>query len=165
MFSHFFPVELLVFISCVSAYAPLSDAFLGNVSALNYEALLSPILIPRVPGSVGHTSVQHHFVDFFNINLPKWNLEWYNSTAKTQAGTDVAIANLVVRREPPWTKPGQANWLTLAAHYDSKTIPGGSIGATDGVTCAMLMRKLSISKSRTSLQQFVNFEAKWFHCV
>lgn len=142
MFPHLLPLELLLFTSCAYAYIPLSDAFLGNVTALDHDALLSPILIPRVPGSKGHSSVQHHFFDFFSTNLPKWKMEWYNSTATAEAGTEVPIANLVVRREPPWTKPGQANWLTLAAHYDSKAIPVGSIGATDAVTCAMLMRKL-----------------------
>ena len=138
-----FPLLLLIFTSCTNAYIPLSDAFLKNVSALDYDTLLKPILIPRVPGSVGHTSVQHHFVNFFSTNLPKWELEWYNSTEITQDGADVPVANLVFRREPPWTKPGQANWLTLAAHYDSKTVPVGEIGARDGVTCAILMRKFS----------------------
>jgi hypothetical protein len=55
-------------------------------------------------------------------------------------GTDVAIENLVFQREPPWTKEGQANWLTLAAHYDSKNVPGKYIGATNSaVPCAVLM--------------------------
>ena len=32
------------------------------------------------------------------------------------------------------------NWLTLAAHYDSKNVPEGFVGATDSaVPCAILM--------------------------
>ena len=48
--------------------------------------------------------------------------------------------NLIFKREPPWVKPGQANLLTLVAHYDSKIAPEGFIGATDSAApCAMLM--------------------------
>jgi glutaminyl-peptide cyclotransferase len=101
--------------------------------------LLSPILKPRVPGSEGHAAVQQHFVGFFATELPAWTLEWHNSTAIV-AGLEVPIASLVFRREPPWTRLGQANWLTLAAHYDSKILPHGYVGATDGaVPCAVLM--------------------------
>lgn len=52
----------------------------------------------------------------------------------------VPFANLIFKREPPWTKPGEANLLTLAAHYDSRAIPDGFIGATDSAaSCAILM--------------------------
>ncbi|KAG4430481.1 hypothetical protein IFR05_014043 [Cadophora sp. M221] len=127
------------------AYMPLSDDFLRNISSggPDFEpdngALLSPILIPRVPGTAGHASVQHHFVNYFSTQLPKWNLQWYNSTVKTTKGAEVPISNLVFSREPPWTKTGQANFLTLAAHYDSRSIPEGHVGATSAVPCAILM--------------------------
>lgn len=129
-----------------NAYSILSDDFLRNVSsgAEDFDpengALLSPILIPRVPGTEGHSRVQRHFVDFFSTQLPKWDLQWQNSTSKTAAGASIPISNLAFKREPPWTKPGQANWLTLAAHYDSKNMPEGFVGATDSaVPCAILM--------------------------
>jgi glutaminyl-peptide cyclotransferase len=128
------------------AYKPLSDSFLRNISSggsdfdPDYGTLLSPILTPRVPGTAGHSTVQHHFVNFFRTKLPRWRIEWYNSTTRTLAGAEVPIANLVFKREPPWTKQGQANWLTLAAHYDSKNMPEGFVGATDSaVPCAILM--------------------------
>ena len=128
------------------AYMPLSDSFLQNVPSggsdfdPDHGTLLAPILTPRVPGTAGHTAVQRHFVDFFRSELPKWSLEWYNSTSRTPKGADVPIENLVFKREPPWTRPGQANWLTLAAHYDSKKLPNGFVGATDSaVPCAILM--------------------------
>jgi len=120
---------------------------LRNISSedLNFDprhgSLLSPILIPRVPGTEGHAAVQHHFVNFFSTELPRWTIEWYNSTTTTSAkGAAVPISNIVFKREPPWTKPGQANWLTLAAHYDTKQIPNNFVGATDSaVPCAILM--------------------------
>jgi hypothetical protein len=106
-------------------------------------ALLSPILTPRVPGSEGHASVEEHFIRFFSGLQPRWTIEWQNSTATTPSsgGKEVPFRNLIVRREPPWTKEGQANMLTLVAHYDSKRLPDGFVGATDSaVPCAILMQ-------------------------
>jgi glutaminyl-peptide cyclotransferase len=129
-----------------NAYSTLSNDFLRNISsgATDFDpkngSLLSPILTPRVPGTTGHSQVQQHFVDYFATELPKYVLEWQNSTSKTPDGAEIPISNLIFKREPPWTKPGQANWLTLAAHYDSKNIPEGFVGATDSaVPCAILM--------------------------
>ena len=128
------------------AYKPLSDSFLRSISSggsgfdPDYGTLLSPILTSRVPGSVGHSTVQRHFINFFSTQLPRWTIEWYNSTSRTPAGAEVPIANLVFKREPPWAKQWQVNWLTLAAHYDSKNVPEGFVGATDSaVPCAILM--------------------------
>lgn len=141
------------------AYKPLSESFLQSLpspsSLLSPEngPLLAPLLHPRVPGTPGQTAAQAHFVNFFATELPAWTLEWQNSTARTpiSGGASLPFANLIFRREPPWVKPGQANYLTLVAHYDSKYIadrergPGGNsgegfIGATDSAAaCAMLM--------------------------
>ncbi len=128
------------------AYKPLSDSFLRNISSggsdfnPDHGNLLSPLLIPRAIGTVGHATVQHHFINFFNNELPRWTMEWYNSTTTTPNGVELPIANLVFKREPPWTKQGQANWLTLAAHYDSKSFLEGFVGVTDSaVPCAILM--------------------------
>lgn len=150
----------LLFLS-VAAYKPLSDSFLRAVPDpgadfdINNGALLAPILIPRVPGTEGSLKVQHHFVDFFQRELPKWTVEWQNSTAKTPAtgSTDVPFANIIFKREPPWTKVGQANLLTLVAHFDSKLTPTGFIGATDSaVPCAVLMHVArSIDKYLTQM--------------
>ncbi|KAH7418001.1 glutaminyl-peptide cyclotransferase [Cadophora sp. MPI-SDFR-AT-0126] len=138
-------LALQIFLIASHAYMPLSDDFLRNISSggSDFEpgngAILSPILIPRVPGTAGHASVQHHFVNFFSTQLPKWKLQWYNSSATTDKGANVPISNLVFSREPPWTKVGQANWLTLAVHYDSKSVPEGHIGATSALPCGILM--------------------------
>lgn len=144
-----------------AAYKPLSDSFMRAVPGpgadfdVDTGALLSPILIPRPPGSEGNTKVQQHFVNFFQRELPKWTIEWNNSTSKTPAtgAQDVPFRNIIFKREPPWTKVGQANLLTLVAHFDSKLTPEGFIGATDSaVPCAVLMHVArSIDKYLTQM--------------
>ncbi|KAF2633806.1 hypothetical protein BU25DRAFT_381559 [Macroventuria anomochaeta] len=130
------------------AYKPLSDSFLkaipspGSHFDPDHGSLLSPILIPRVPGTSGQITVQQHFRSYFARELPKWDVSWQNSTATTPTsrGKALPFQNLIFKREPPWVKPGQSNLLTLVAHYDSKISPKGFIGATDSAApCAMLM--------------------------
>lgn len=157
---------LSFFVLTTSAYKPLSDSFLRAVpdpgadfdidnTDLTKGGLLGPILVPRVPGTEGNFKVQQHFVDFFQTQLPKWSIEYHNSTSTTPiSGTEqVPFTNLVFKREPPWTKPGQANLLTLVAHFDSKIEPKGFIGATDSaVPCAVLMHAArSIDKYLTQM--------------
>ncbi|KAI1078905.1 glutaminyl-peptide cyclotransferase [Whalleya microplaca] len=138
----------LLLVSPVAAYTALSDHFLKLVpsGAADFDIengkLLAPLLIPRVAGTDGQTKAQRHFVDFFASELPEWSAEWFNSTSTTPVTGDrqVPFANLLFKREPPWVKEGQANMLTLVAHYDSKISPEGFIGATDSaVPCAILM--------------------------
>lgn len=135
-------------ISPVIAYTALSEHFLKLVPSggadfdIENGKLLAPILIPRVPGTPGQTAAQQHFVNFFAKELPKWTIEWYNSTSTTplSGNKQVPFQNLLFKREPPWVKEGQSNLLTLVAHYDSKITPKGFIGATDSaVPCAILM--------------------------
>jgi glutaminyl-peptide cyclotransferase len=137
----------------VTAYKPLSDSFLraipspGDSIDPKRGSLLAPILIPRVPGTPGQTAAQHHLASFFQAELPRWSLEWQNSTSPTpiSGGADLPFANLIAKREPPWVAPGQANLLTLVAHYDSKYQPKGFIGATDSAApCAMLLHVASV---------------------
>lgn len=152
---------LLVLVPTAAAYKPLSDSFLRAVPGpgadfdIDAGALLAPILIPRVPNTEGSIKVQQHFVDFFQRELPRWTVEWNNSTSKTPAtgSQDVPFRNIIFKREPPWTKVGQANLLTLVAHFDSKLTPEGFIGATDSaVPCAVLMHVArSIDKYLTQM--------------
>ncbi|ROT41321.1 glutaminyl-peptide cyclotransferase [Sodiomyces alkalinus F11] len=143
-------IRLLSLASSALAYQKLSDDWLKNVTSggddfdVHNGALLAPLLITRVPGTPGQTKVQQHFVNYFSTQLPSWTVEWQNSTDKTPktGDRDIPFQNLIIRREPPWTRtrPGQANYLTFAAHYDSKLEPKGFIGATDSAApCAMLM--------------------------
>jgi len=148
------PLQAFLLLICAflafdaTAYTPLSDSTLNNLPAAGTDfdikngQILSPILIPRVPGTPGSLAVQQHFVDWFTANLPKWNIEFQNSTSKTPATGDqqVPFANIIITRDPPWTKPGDVGRLALVAHYDSKLSPAGFIGATDSAApCAMIM--------------------------
>lgn len=140
--------HILLLTTSVAAYKPLSDSFLRAIPSPGHDidpkngSLLAPLLIPRVPGTPGQTAAQRHLVDYFRRELPAWSISWQNSTATTPISGHIEIpfANLIVKREPPWVKPGQANLLTLVAHYDSKYTPKGFVGATDSAApCAMLM--------------------------
>lgn len=131
------------------AYTALSDSTLrslpgpGNDFDIHNGALLSPILIPRVPGTEGSRAVQQHLSNFFSKNLPKWKLSFQNSTSTTPTsnGQQVPFTNIIATRDPPWAKgDGDVSRLALVAHYDSKLTPDGFIGATDSAApCAMLM--------------------------
>lgn len=132
----------------VVAYSSLSDDTLRSlpVSGSDFDirtgALLAPLLRPRVPGTDGILAVQHHFVDFFRNNLPKWNIEFHNSTSTTPLsnGQEVPFVNIILTRDPPWAQIGDVGRLALVAHYDSKLSPEGFIGAIDSAApCAMLM--------------------------
>jgi len=127
----------------VFAYTPLSDETLSSLPRggadfdIKTGSILAPILIPRVPGTP-----QQHFINWFTTNLPNWTIEFQNSTSKTPATGDkqVPFSNIIVTRDPPWTKPGDVGRLALVAHYDSKLTPDGFIGATDSAApCAMIM--------------------------
>ncbi|KAI2626796.1 glutaminyl-peptide cyclotransferase [Xylaria nigripes] len=132
------------------AYSELSDKALRSVPGAadvlhpHTGSLLSPILVPRVPGTPGSAAVQHHIVNFFARELPQWRLEWHNSTSRTPAtgSTDVPFANIVFTRDSPWAKGnGDVGRLALVAHYDSLYQPEGFIGAVDSAApCAILMQ-------------------------
>ncbi|KAG6228590.1 hypothetical protein E4U34_004284 [Claviceps purpurea] len=130
------------------AITGLADDDLRNIPSpgddfdIHNGKLLAPILIPRVPGTPGNRAVQQHFVDFFKSSLPEWELIWQNSTQKTPLSGDkhVPFSNLIFRRDPPASRPGDVSRLTLVAHFDSLADPPGFLGAIDSAApCAMLM--------------------------
>ncbi|KAG5980506.1 hypothetical protein E4U55_003945 [Claviceps digitariae] len=130
------------------AITTLADDDLRNIPSpgddfdIHNGKLLAPILIPRVPGTAGNRKVQQHFVDFFASSLPDWELIWQNSTQKTplSGNKQVPFSNLIFRRDPPGSRPGDVSRLTLVAHFDSLADPPGFLGAIDSAApCAMLM--------------------------
>ena len=132
----------------VAAFKALSEETLNSIPAAGADfdiktgSILAPILVPRVPGTPGNIAVRQHFVDWFRTHLPKWTIEFQNSTSVTPATGDkqVPFVNIIITRDPPWTKPGNVGRLALVAHYDSKLSPPGFIGATDSaVPCAVIM--------------------------
>jgi len=152
-------VALLSVILPGHAYESLSDETLKSLPRpyndfdINSGSLLSPILIPRVPGTSGHTAVLNHFADFFRTTLPNWRVEYQNSTSKTPVsnGKEVPFVNFIAARDPPWAAVGDVGRLTLVAHYDSKYEPEGFIGAIDSAApCAMIMHAMrSIDEALT----------------
>jgi glutaminyl-peptide cyclotransferase len=131
-----------------TAYTRLSDGTLQKLPAAGADfdihngAILAPILIPRVAGTPGSTKVQRHLVEWFSTHLPKWKVEYQNSTSKTPVsdGKEVSFVNLIMTRDPPWAREGEVGRLNLVAHYDSKLTPDGFIGATDSAApVAMIM--------------------------
>ncbi len=133
----------------VRAYTKLSNESLKNIPApgadfdIHNGALLAPLLIPRIPGTPGSEKARQHLVNFFSTHLPKWTIEFHNSTSKTPATGDkeVPFVNLIMTRDPPWAKPGEVGRLNLVAHYDSLIKPQGEfIGAIDSAApCAMML--------------------------
>lgn len=131
-----------------SAYTTLTDSTLrvlpepGNDFDIHTGSILAPILIPRVPGTDGQIKVQHHLLDFFRTQLPKWTIELQNSSSvtPTSGGKQLPFVNIIATRDPPWTHQGEVQRLALVAHYDSKMLPEGFIGATDSAApCAMIL--------------------------
>ena len=141
-------LSLLLLIPYSIAYTPLSDETLKNLPDpgtdfdIDDGALLAPILRPRVPDTAGSEAVRQHFIDFFQDNLPKWDLQLHKSTSKTPTSGDeeISFVNVIATRDPPRSRSGEVSRLTLVAHYDSKSEPEGFIGATDSAApCAMLL--------------------------
>lgn len=143
------PFILLTIASLASAWKDLSDNtlnFLPNPSDADFDIntgkLLSPILIPRVPGTEGSLKVLNHFHSFFTSELPSWTLATQNSSSVTPTsnGKEVPFVNFMATRDPPWAQPGDVGRLVIVAHYDSKLTPKDFIGATDSaVPCALLL--------------------------
>ena len=150
---------LLSVFTRVISYGTLSDQTLrdlprpGNDFNIKNGQILSPILVPRVPGTPGSTAVLNHFAQFFSQALPEWDVSYQNSTSKTPTskGAEIPFKNFIASRDPPWAKPGDTSRLTLVAHYDSKMEPEGFIGAVDSAApCAMIMHAVrSIDRALT----------------
>ncbi|KAL4984041.1 hypothetical protein BDW68DRAFT_24739 [Aspergillus falconensis] len=152
-------LAVLYFLLPSNAYRDVSDGTLkalprpGKDFDIHDGAILSPILIPRVPGTAGSTAVLNHFADFFRTSLPNWNVEFQNSTSTTPVsdGKEVPFVNFIAYRDPPFAAKGDVGRLTLVAHYDSKYEPEGFIGAIDSAApCAMIMHAMrSIDEALT----------------
>ncbi|EFW99632.1 glutaminyl-peptide cyclotransferase [Grosmannia clavigera kw1407] len=131
------PSILLLLASPSLAYKPLSDSFLQQTPSFSDADLDTDLVAPllrlpsRAAGTPGHAAAQAHLAGFFATELPAWTMEWQNITEAVNS-TGHTAQHLVFRREPPWTRPGQANLLTLAARYDAS-------GPAAAVACALLM--------------------------
>lgn len=128
-----------------SAYPPLPALDPHYSAGSSPPALLSPILIPRIPGSTNSTAVQNHIVNHFTRLGEGWTLikDHFTAPVPEYGGLSGSLnfTNLIFKLAPPDSDDDiSAKYLTLVAHYDSKVAPHGFIGATDSaVPCAILM--------------------------
>lgn len=96
-------------------------------------SILQPILRPRVPGTSDSREVQEYLAS--SLYSAGWIVRREQFMAQTPIG-QVPMANLIASRSS-LDMPAKR---TLAAHYDSKRLPAGFIGAIDSaVPCALLL--------------------------
>ena len=127
-------------------FAPLGDValiprLLDAAPLLDHRdsaSLLSRILVPRVPGTAASQRVADALLAPFEASSKSgglgWHIERLPFVAQTPHGKQ-SMTNLVVTKNP-----ASPRRLTLAAHYDSKIMPKGFIGATDSAApCAILV--------------------------
>ena len=143
-----FLITLLHLSTFTVAYKALSNHTLSHLpfphdllSLTSPSSILTPILIPRVPGTPGSLVVLRHFLNFFATQLPEWKVTLQNSTSSTpHSGDPTPFVNLIATRDPPHVPSSEVSRLTLVAHYDSKLHPTGFIGATDSAApCAIIL--------------------------
>lgn len=105
---------------------------LSNID--DVKETLKNILIPRVPGTEGHTKVRNFIVD--RLTSLGWYIETDKFTDKTPTFGDVEFENIIAT-----LNPYAERYLTLACHYDSKYMAKYAfLGATDSaVPCAIMM--------------------------
>lgn len=108
----------------------------NNFKNEEFEHLLDPLLIPRMPDTENSTIIQHYIKDHFSrIN---WHIEEDTFQSPTPYGTKT-FTNLIITHNPNAPRK-----MVLACHYDSKNITDSKgsylIAATDSaVPCAILM--------------------------
>ncbi|PAA94373.1 hypothetical protein BOX15_Mlig018737g2, partial [Macrostomum lignano] len=111
-----------------------------SVSPARLAELSEPLAVIRQVGTSGHRRVRNHLVEFLS-RQPGWQVELDTFHAETPIGRqrfDNIIATLRLNDAQSGSS-GQRR-LVLAAHYDSKLLPG-FVGATDSaVPCAVLLR-------------------------
>ena len=112
-----------------------------SLDLLNIQngALLTPLLVPRVSGTQGATDVFNWMHEYLSKNLSGWTVEEDRFTERTPLA-DVEFVNLIATMDPPNAKDADVGRIVLSAHYDSKRLPAGFIGASDSsVPCAILL--------------------------
>ncbi|KAK9453223.1 peptidase family M28-domain-containing protein [Dipodascopsis uninucleata] len=132
---------------------------LGQQGEVVTNALLSPMLIPRIPGTENSSIVRTHIMDQFAMLEGNWEVvtDSFFTEVPEYGGIsgELNFTNMIFRLSPQKRKASrQSNgndtfsykternikYLTLVAHYDSKVSPVGFIGAIDSAyPCALLM--------------------------
>lgn len=91
----------------------------------NMNHLLNNILIPRVVGTEGHTSVKNFIIK--TMKDLNWHVETDPFKDKTPNMGTLKFENIIAS-----LNPNADRFLILACHYDSKYFPNQEfLGATD----------------------------------
>jgi len=115
----------------------ISDSALLKISNLSNSAhfmkTLDKILIPRVPGTEGHSKVRDFIIE--SMEELEWQVDRDAFTDSTPFG-NIRFENIIATQNPLAER-----FLVLACHYDSKYFKKFEfLGATDSaVPCAMLI--------------------------
>lgn len=130
-----------------------------------WETDLPHILIERVPDTPGNRKVRDYIIHHFHqLGGPSYHARWHVAehtfTAQTPFGPK-EMTNVIVT----WG-PQDAPRIVLAAHYDSKFMPGEHfVGATDSaapvamlLSLATLLDKMPITADRAV--QFIFFDGE-----
>ncbi|XP_064840338.1 glutaminyl-peptide cyclotransferase-like a isoform X3 [Oncorhynchus masou masou] len=110
-----------------------------------WETHLRPILIERLPGTLGSQAVRQHISSTLSSLSAGWTVELDSFLSPTPRG-QVTFSNIVATLDP-----GAPRRLLLTCHYDSKVLPPDPrvpervfLGASDSaVPCAMILELAS----------------------
>lgn len=136
-----FPVDGISFFffkQSIHQARKLSDDQLQRVATLSdmrdFDAILDPILVPRVVGSANHERVKQFIVD--QMASLNWDVEVNKFDDRTPFGKKT-FANIIAT-----LNPNSQRRLVLACHYDSKFSASDTfLGATDSaVPCSMMIK-------------------------
>lgn len=112
------------------------EAITSQLDEETFKYYLDNILIPRVPGSVGHNKVR----DFIAEELQK--IGWTVSIDSFRARVPQPFGTLTFENIIATPNPSAERYLVYAAHYDSKWFADNPnfVAATDSaVSCAMML--------------------------
>lgn len=103
-----------------------------------FSSELTPLLVPRVPGTASHATVRNHIVSRLTELGTPWEITQHTFSDTTPFG-NIEFTNIIAT-----LNSRSERRLVLASHYDSKKIPvsGEStfLGATDSaLPCALLL--------------------------
>uniref|UniRef100_A0A4W5NZA2 glutaminyl-peptide cyclotransferase n=1 Tax=Hucho hucho TaxID=62062 RepID=A0A4W5NZA2_9TELE len=110
-----------------------------------WETHLRPILIERLPGTLGSQAVRQHISSTLSSLSTGWTVELDSFLSPTPRG-QVTFSNIIATLDP-----GAPRRLLLTCHYDSKVLPldprvpeSVFLGASDSaVPCAMILELAS----------------------
>lgn len=107
------------------------SAELSDIADLKED--LKAILVPRVPGTEGHDTVNKFIIE--RMMSLGWHVDTDKFVDKTPNFGDMEFENIIAT-----VNPNAKRYLTLACHYDSKYMPKFEfVGATDSAVSMAIM--------------------------